>query len=146
MKVVLILISMILFATNSNYAFAKDTYFNCGEIGGDWKYSKSFFGDGKMYYDKGGEWIKIKKSESDIKITDDRIIFSNFMYISKKCKDPFCRIKTVFDLVYEERGKLKNKYTTRKNYALSDCEVEEFNSCKSYKAGHLFESFSCKVK
>lgn len=140
MKIVWILVS-ILFALNSNYAFAKDIYFSCGNDGKDWKYSKSFFGSGKIYYDEGGEWIE----SIDQKITDDKIIVGDWIYPGKKCK-PNCNIKYVFDLVYEVRGAGKYKYTTQKEYAVNDCKLWKYSSCQSYAAGDKIESRNCSVK
>ena len=140
MKIILILVSM-LFALNSNYAFAKDMYFNCGSDGHDWKYSKSFFGSGKMYNDKGGEWIE----EKDTKITDDRIRVDGWSYLGKKC-NPKCKIRFVFDLVYDVRGTGKYKYTTQKEYAVNDCKLFKYGSCQSYAAGNEIESRNCSVK
>jgi len=133
MKVVLILVSM-LFALNSNYAFAKDTYFNCGK-GKDWKLSKSFFGSGEMYYDKSGEW----KKSSDTKITDDKITIGGWWFGSKNCS-PRCNINKVFNLVYE------GKYTSQKTYAQNKCAAPDmYGNCKSYSKGDLVNSYSCMV-
>ena len=139
MKIILVFISMFLF--NSNYAFAKDMYFICPNL--DWKYSKGFFGKGKMYYDKSGEW----REEKNTKITDDRISVGGWHYLSETCK-PKCDVKKVFDLVPQVRGTSKIKYVEQKIYAVNNCSKEGSYSktCSSYKVGELLNTVSCDVR
>ena len=93
MKIILLVIGIV-FVVNSNFAFAKDMYFDCrGQ--GNFKYSKSWFGKEKLFQEQEGEWAWI-----DAKITDDKLIFNSVYENSSWCNrfDP-CKYKVVISLV-----------------------------------------------
>ena len=98
-----------------------------------------------QFFNKHMKYILEDIEEKDTKITDDRISVDGWSYLGKKC-NPKCKIRFVFDLVYDVRGTGKYKYTTQKEYAVNDCKLFKYGSCQSYAAGNEIESRNCSVK
>ena len=143
MKIILLVIGIV-FVVNSNFAFAKDMYFDChGE--GSFKYSKSWFGKDKLFWEKGAEWVRDKNA----KITDDKLISTNWEYgKSSSCNrfDP-CRYKHVISLIL--RKKAPNRVSV-KHYRLvtsKKCSFDaDWRGCLELSAGDkLPDTSSCSV-
>jgi hypothetical protein len=74
MKIILLVIGIV-FVVNSNFAFAKDMYFDCPTVSFQIKYTTSLLGKGKVFKEVEGEWIQVVRN---LKITDDKIILSGY--------------------------------------------------------------------
>ena len=154
LRTLLLIISF--FAISSNAVFAKDLYILCPL---NWKYSKSWFGKGKVFYDRGGEWIQA----SNVKITDDRIIVKDWIYNHPECNS-HCMTKWVFSLLIQQYPNGR-KYTRVRNIVTSpQCKRHTHNTitnmkesiefgvptkwapvCENYSRGREYKSFNCKV-
>jgi hypothetical protein len=162
MKIILLVIGIV-FVVNSNFAFAKDMYFDC-DGQGNFKYSKSWFGKGQFFYEKEGEWVRDK----DAKINDDKVISPNWTYIDsggrsklglgRLSKTPpsiwvpcnrfgTCKYKEVISLVLRE-GAHNQTWVDRKRIITSkQCSAgTKFAGCNNLSAGNAIpDTYTCTV-
>jgi hypothetical protein len=140
MKIILLVIGIV-FVVNSNFAFAKNMYFDCNSKG-NFKYSKSWFGKGKLFWEKDAEWVR----DDDVEITDDKLISPNWEYGDSSWCNRFgpCKYKKVISLVL--RNKVSNnpwvmlhRIVTSKQCSWSDGE------CFVLHAGDAMPESSCQV-
>ncbi len=158
MKIILLVIGIV-FVVNSNFAFAKDMYFDCPTFPVPIKYTTSLLGKGKIFYEVEGEWTQMGKN---FKITDDKIILSG-QETSDSCgpKDfgpnvttywkSSCEYKTIVSLVLED-GKTQHgqSYSKIRNVAVTDgCSTRWLSyNCENYKRGDTIGRYAknCAVK
>jgi hypothetical protein len=161
MKIILLVIGIV-FVVNSNFAFAKDMYFYC-DGQGNFKYSKSWFGKGKFFYEKEDEWVRDK----DAKITDDKVISPNWTYrrksgTGKLSKTPpaiwvnestpcnrfgTCKYKEVISLVLRKDGNNRTWVDRKRIVTSKQCSAgSQFAGCNNLSAGNAMpETYGCKV-
>jgi len=143
MKIILLVIGIV-FVVNSNFAFAKDMYFYC-DGQGNFKYSKSWFGKGKFFYEKEAEWVRDK----DAKIKDDKLISPNWPYHkSSSCnRFPPCKYKEVISLVLRKDGNNRTWVDRKRIVTSKKCSASfPYAGCYILSTGNAMpDTWGCKV-